>query len=375
MADAYACVTGTPGVCIRSERPRRHQHGHQHGRCLPRPLPGHPPPRRRAGRRDLDGFQEIDQLKIFDAAGADPGAAAPTAWPSRSAPPSASPWPSAGPCRSTSPATSLRRGRLRDPRPSASRAPRGGGDERSWTGPPSCWPARRGQPSSRAWALSRPTASRPCALAERLDCPVICSYLHNDAFPWDHELAVGPIGYMGSKAAMNLLSEADVVLALGTRLSVRHPAPVRLRLLPARGQDRPGGHQPAPAGASGRSRWGSSADERPRRDLAPARGLATAAHRRGPAGACGRRRRRLRELADSRPSTPRPSARGGRSRSWRRAHRGRDGHHGHRQHLLGGQLVPASPSRASTWPRAHLRQLRLRLIMGAKLARLGPRAG
>ncbi|MGB3635597.1 MAG: sulfoacetaldehyde acetyltransferase [Rubrobacteraceae bacterium] len=57
-------------------------------------------------------------------------------------------------------------------------------------------------------------------IAEHITAPVATSYLHNDAFPYDHELAVGPVGYMGSKAAMNLLSEADVVLALGTRISV-----------------------------------------------------------------------------------------------------------------------------------------------------------
>jgi sulfoacetaldehyde acetyltransferase len=56
-------------------------------------------------------------------------------------------------------------------------------------------------------------------LAERLNAPVAASYLHNDAFPSDHELAVGPIGYQGSKAAMRLLQDADVILALGTRLS------------------------------------------------------------------------------------------------------------------------------------------------------------
>lgn len=57
-------------------------------------------------------------------------------------------------------------------------------------------------------------------IAERLTAPVAASYLHNDAFPYDHHLAVGPLGYMGSKAAMNLVSEADVVLALGSRISV-----------------------------------------------------------------------------------------------------------------------------------------------------------
>jgi thiamine pyrophosphate-dependent acetolactate synthase large subunit-like protein len=57
------------------------------------------------------------------------------------------------------------------------------------------------------------------ALAETLAAPVANSYLHNDSFPSSHPLAVGPLGYGGSKAAMDLLSEADRVLAVGTRLS------------------------------------------------------------------------------------------------------------------------------------------------------------
>ena len=57
------------------------------------------------------------------------------------------------------------------------------------------------------------------ALAERLDAPVACGYQHNDAFPGSHAMAVGPLGYNGSKAAMELISKADVVLALGTRLN------------------------------------------------------------------------------------------------------------------------------------------------------------
>jgi len=58
------------------------------------------------------------------------------------------------------------------------------------------------------------------AIAEYLTAPAAVSYMHNDAFPANHPLAVGPIGYMGSKAAMNTLKKADVVLAVGTRLSV-----------------------------------------------------------------------------------------------------------------------------------------------------------
>jgi sulfoacetaldehyde acetyltransferase len=57
------------------------------------------------------------------------------------------------------------------------------------------------------------------ALAERLGAPVACGYQHNDAFPGSHPLAVGPLGYNGSKAAMELIAKADVVLALGTRLN------------------------------------------------------------------------------------------------------------------------------------------------------------
>ncbi len=55
-------------------------------------------------------------------------------------------------------------------------------------------------------------------LAEALDAPVCSSYLHNDSFPASHRLWAGPLGYQGSKAAMKLISAADVVLALGTRL-------------------------------------------------------------------------------------------------------------------------------------------------------------
>jgi sulfoacetaldehyde acetyltransferase len=57
------------------------------------------------------------------------------------------------------------------------------------------------------------------ALAERLDAPVCCGYQHNDAFPGSHPLYGGPLGYNGSKAAMELISKADAVLALGTRLN------------------------------------------------------------------------------------------------------------------------------------------------------------
>ncbi|MCV6611849.1 MAG: sulfoacetaldehyde acetyltransferase [Amphritea sp.] len=56
------------------------------------------------------------------------------------------------------------------------------------------------------------------AISEQLGMPVVNSYLHNDSFPASHPMWCGPLGYQGSKAGMKLISKADVVLALGTRL-------------------------------------------------------------------------------------------------------------------------------------------------------------
>jgi len=55
-------------------------------------------------------------------------------------------------------------------------------------------------------------------LAERLRAPVATGYLRNDAFPASHPLWAGPLGYQGSKAAMKLIAQADVVIALGSRM-------------------------------------------------------------------------------------------------------------------------------------------------------------
>ena len=56
------------------------------------------------------------------------------------------------------------------------------------------------------------------ALADLLGAAVVNSYLHNDSFPSKHPLWCGSLGYQGSKAGMQLISRADVVVALGTRL-------------------------------------------------------------------------------------------------------------------------------------------------------------
>ena len=65
--------------------------------------------------------------------------------------------------------------------------------------------------------LSKDGINASMKLAERLDAPVCVGYQHNDAFPGNHPLFAGPLGYNGSKAAMQLIKEADVVLCLGTR--------------------------------------------------------------------------------------------------------------------------------------------------------------
>ncbi|WP_372835872.1 sulfoacetaldehyde acetyltransferase [Puniceibacterium confluentis] len=56
-------------------------------------------------------------------------------------------------------------------------------------------------------------------LAEKLAAPVCVGYQHNDAFPGGHPQFAGPLGYNGSKAGMELIAKADVVLCLGTRLN------------------------------------------------------------------------------------------------------------------------------------------------------------
>ncbi len=67
--------------------------------------------------------------------------------------------------------------------------------------------------------LSKGGIAASMALAERLDAPVCVGYQHNDAFPGSHPLFAGPLGYNGSKAGMELIQKADVVLCLGTRLN------------------------------------------------------------------------------------------------------------------------------------------------------------
>lgn len=90
----------------------------------------------------------------------------------------------------------------------------------SWTGPPNFAKAKNPVIVSGRGVVDSDALEIVKAIAEHSTAPVAVTYLHNDAFYGDHPLFVGPIGYMGSKAAMKTLAKADVMLAIGTRLSV-----------------------------------------------------------------------------------------------------------------------------------------------------------
>lgn len=55
-------------------------------------------------------------------------------------------------------------------------------------------------------------------LAEALNCPIVTSPGHGDAIPHAHPLNAGQMGPRGNVVASRLVQEADVILALGTRL-------------------------------------------------------------------------------------------------------------------------------------------------------------
>ncbi|MGB0384809.1 MAG: thiamine pyrophosphate-binding protein [Ardenticatenaceae bacterium] len=55
-------------------------------------------------------------------------------------------------------------------------------------------------------------------LAEALNAPIVTSPGHGDAIPFGHRLNAGQMGPRGNVVASRLVKEADVILALGTRL-------------------------------------------------------------------------------------------------------------------------------------------------------------
>ena len=55
-------------------------------------------------------------------------------------------------------------------------------------------------------------------LAEAFNIPVVSSPGHGDAVPFGHPLNAGQMGPRGNPVASRLVKEADVILAIGTRL-------------------------------------------------------------------------------------------------------------------------------------------------------------
>jgi len=55
-------------------------------------------------------------------------------------------------------------------------------------------------------------------LAELLNIPIVTSAGHGDAIPFNHKLNAGQMGPRGNPVASRLVKEADVILAIGTRL-------------------------------------------------------------------------------------------------------------------------------------------------------------
>ncbi|KAF6242206.1 acetolactate synthase catalytic subunit, partial [Nitrosopumilus sp. b1] len=59
------------------------------------------------------------------------------------------------------------------------------------------------------------------AIAEMMMIPVVTTFKGKGAFPENHPLSLGPIGMHGHAEANKLMTEADCVLAIGTRFSDR----------------------------------------------------------------------------------------------------------------------------------------------------------
>ena len=62
------------------------------------------------------------------------------------------------------------------------------------------------------------TGDRAIALAEAFNAPLVSSPGHGDAIPFGHPLNAGQMGPRGNEVASRLMKEADVILALGTRI-------------------------------------------------------------------------------------------------------------------------------------------------------------
>jgi hypothetical protein len=224
------------------------------------------------------------------------------------------------------------------------------------------------------------------ALAERLGAPVVNSYLHNDSFPASHPLWCGPLGYQGSKAAMKLMAQADVVVALGSRLGPfgtlpQHGMdywPTKAKIIQIDADHKMlglvkkisvgicGDAKAAAVALSKRLAGRTLACDASKAQRAATIAAEKAAwekelddwtHERDLQPGHDRRERQGKDLQRRQlPASAPGAARTGKGHAARR-----HGVHRHRQHQLGGQQLPALRKAAQLLRRDELRQLRLRL--------------
>jgi len=209
-------------------------------------------------------------------------------------------------------------------------------------------------------------------LAELLHAPVASSYLHNDSFPASHPLWCGPLGYQGSKAAMKLIAQADVIVALGSRLGPfgtlaqygldYWPKDAKIIQIDADAKADLGRHlRRRPVGGRSADRTPAGQDARMPAEQGRAGRQTEGRARRVGEGArrLDARDRRLlgRDLRPVELHAPAADA----ARTGARDAEKRDGIDRYRQHLLGVQLVPALRCAAIDARGDELRQLRLRV--------------
>ena len=220
MADGYARVSGRHGVVIG-------QNGPGISNCVTAIAAAywaHSPvviitPETGTMGMGLGGFQEANQLPMFQEFTKYQGHVNnPSAWPSTPAAASTARCPNwARPSSTSRATTSTARSPARSRKPQ--RLDRGPGGEQSLNEAAELLAQAKFPVIIAGGGVVMADAVEECkALAERLGAPVVNSYLHNDSFPASHPLWCGPLGYQGSKAAMKLMAQADVVIALGSRL-------------------------------------------------------------------------------------------------------------------------------------------------------------
>ncbi len=63
------------------------------------------------------------------------------------------------------------------------------------------------------------------AFAEMIGAPVVNTLMSVGCMPWDHPLSMGPLGMHGRLSALSAMKQADLLIALGTKMSDRTYSP------------------------------------------------------------------------------------------------------------------------------------------------------